>query len=83
MTSISSIQLRTVQSVEVKHHIVPSVDAIRENCVQWIMRDYADVADAMNDAYAEMGGDAYESEEYRYMDDLRTALGTAIRDALR
>lgn len=83
MTSISSIQLRTVQPVEVKNRIVTSVDTIRENCVQWVMRDYADVADAMNDAYAEMGGDAYESEEYRYMNDLRTALGTAIRMVLR
>ncbi len=83
MTSISSIQLRTVQPVEIANRIVPSVDAIRENCVQWIMRDYADVADAMNDAYAEMGGDAYDSEEYVYMNDLRTALGTAIRITLR
>ena len=75
--------LNTVSTNDVKLRLVPSANRLYEHCIQYVMRDYADVADEMNAVYAELGSDAYDDEYYAYLDKLEKAFAARIKQVVR
>lgn len=77
------MKLRTVTSKQFRLFLVPSNDELENFCIQWVMRDYADVADEMNEVYAEIGSAAYNDPYYEYLGKLEKAFARRIGQVIR
>lgn len=77
------MNLRTTSANDVKLRLVPSANRLYEHCIQYVMRDYADVADEMNAVYAELGSAAYDDEYYIYLGKLEKAFAARIKQVIR
>lgn len=83
MTTLDELNLRRIESNEVRLRLMPPDWALESSCVQDLMRDYADIADWMTGYYGEHGRDARGHECYAYAVKLADVLGAAICKALR
>lgn len=75
--------LNTVSANDVSLRLVPSANRLYEHCIQYVMRDYADVADEMNAVYAGLGSAAYDDEYYTYLGKLEKAFANRIKQVIR
>ena len=82
MTNLDELNLRNIESNEIRLRIVPSERVLSYSCVQDLMRDYADLADWTSHYYGETGREARGHECYVYARKLLDALEESIRKAL-
>ena len=82
MTNLNELNLRNIESNEIRLRIVPTASALECSCLQDLMRDYSDISDWMTEYYAEHGREARGRESYAYAVKLTNALEAAIRKAL-
>ena len=82
MTNLDKLNLRNIESNEIRLRIVPTASALECSCLQDLMRDYADLADWTSRYYGENGREARGRECYIYARKLLDALEESIRRAL-